>query len=143
MPASKIQDEQEVLRWFADGKTYEEMSRIYLEKYNIETVPSMWGNFRRRHGLTRRIVRDDTLIPWRVKPEHKHAFYVQLLRWEARERAGAPLRDRDRHDLTTFRERLRREKLVVDYDEAEGFRLVSRLPSDRDIIRRPRVRTVR
>lgn len=141
MPASKIQDEQEVIRWFEEGKTYEEMCRLYLEKYNIETVPSLWGNFRRRRGLARRIVRDDQLIPWAVEERHRWNFYLQMLRLEARERAGEPVRAVDAARHRNFIARLREDGLVVDYDPAssEGFTLVKRRSTDTDIIRQPRV----
>ena len=92
MPARKIVDEGEVIRWFHEGLTYEEMSRRYREKYGIETVPTLWSNFRRRRGLTRRIVRDDDLIPWAVREEHRWAYPLQMLRLEARRRAtGEPV----------------------------------------------------
>lgn len=63
MGRRKIQDESEVIRWFEEGRTYQWMIEEYRRKYDIETVVSMWGNFRRRRGLDRRIVRDDDLIP--------------------------------------------------------------------------------
>lgn len=139
MPASKIVDEQEVLQWFEDGLTYEEMSRIYREKYNIETVPSLWGNFRRRRGLVRRIVRDEELIPWAVKEEHRWAYPLQMLRLEARARAGQAVREADAVRHANFIDMLRRCDSVVAYDPdtPEGFHIVPRRPDDTDIVRRP------
>lgn len=147
MPASKIQDEQEVIRWFEEGKTYEEMSRIYREKYDIETVPSMWSNFRRRRGLSRRIVRDDTLIPWAVQPQHRFAYPLTMLRHEARQRAGEPVREADAGRHAAFIRKLRTEGLVVDYDPSAltgfaAFSLVPRKPGE-DLVRQPKVAAAR
>lgn len=50
MAGRKIQDEGEVIRWFEEGRTYAWMAEQYRKKYHIDTVPSMWGNFRRRRG---------------------------------------------------------------------------------------------
>jgi len=143
MPASKIQDEKEVIRWFEEGRTYEWMCQEYLRKYNIETVPSLWGNFRRRRGLQRRIVRDDALIPWDMKPEHRYAYPVQMLRLEARARAGEPVRAADANRHRNFIAMLVEDGLVVDYDPTtvDGFRYVPRLPTDTDIVRRASVST--
>ena len=90
MPKSKIVDESEVMRWFAEGRTYAEMSRIYLEKYHVQTVSSLWGNFRRRKGLDRRINRDDELIPWAVSREHRwdYSFGHASRRGETTSRAS-------------------------------------------------------
>lgn len=52
MGKRKIVDEGEVIRWFEEGWTYKEMIDEYKRKYNIETVSSMWGSFRRRRGST-------------------------------------------------------------------------------------------
>ena len=88
MPASKIQDEQELLRWFEEGKTYREMKELYASQYNLDVGTSMFSNFRRRRGLDTRIVRDEALIPWAVLPQHRYAYPVMNLRHEARLRAG-------------------------------------------------------
>lgn len=143
MPASKIQDEQEIIRWFEEGVTYEEMSRRYLERYNIETVPSLFSNFRRRRGLTRRINRDDDLIPWAVKSEHRWAYPLQMLRAEGRRRAGMPVRESEAPRLNNWLQMLQDEDAVVHYDPEtkDGFFYVRREPGDVDIIRRPLVKT--
>lgn len=126
MAASKIVDEQEVIRWFEEGKTYQEMQDIYLKKYNIETVPSMWGNFRRRRGLSRRIARNDELIPWHVKPEHRWAYPVAMLRAEARRRAGFELNEATQQRLNSWLRTLDEENLVVHYDPDHRGRLLLR-----------------
>lgn len=143
MAASKIVDEQEVIRWFEEGKTYQEMQQIYLDKYNIETVPSMWGNFRRRRGLSRRIARNDELIPWHVKAEHRWAYPVAMLRAEARRRAGFELPDDMQGRVNSWLKMLEEQKAVVHYDPdtEQGFFYVPREGEDDDIIHRPRQKT--
>lgn len=143
MPASKIVDRQEVLRWFEEGKTYQEMSRLYLEKYNIETVPSLWGNFRRREGLTRRITMNDELIPWLVREEHRYAYPLAMLRVEARRREGRPLRETDRERLDSWKEMLAEGNFVVHYDgdTEDGFFYIKREDGDGDLIHEPAKKT--
>lgn len=143
MGARKIVNEDEVVRWFEEGKTYHWMVEEYKRKYNIETVPSLWGNFRRRRGLTRRINRDDELIPWHVKTEHRWAYPLAMLRVEGRRRGGYELRESDESRLNSFLKTLEEENVVVHYDPdtTEGFFYVPREKTDTDIIRRPRKKT--
>ncbi|AWN07397.1 immunity repressor [Streptomyces phage Maneekul] len=143
MPARKIQDEGEVLRWFEEGRTYDWMVEEYKRKYNIETVPSLWGNFRRRRGLPRRIVRDDDLIPWLIKEEHRWLYPLAMLRVEARKRAGATVSDLEEKRLQSWREMLEEENAVVHYDPdtEEGFFYIHRQPGDDDIIHKPERKT--
>ncbi|MEU9126569.1 hypothetical protein AB0D08_00375 [Kitasatospora sp. NPDC048540] len=145
MAASKIVDETEVLRWFEEGRTYSWMVEEYRRKYNIETVPSMWGNFRRRRGLDRRLTRDEELIPWAVKAEHRWSFPVIMLRAEARRREGKELTEADAVRLASWLQMLDEENAVVYYDPdtEEGFHYVHREPSDRDIVRQPATKTGR
>lgn len=139
MPATKIQDEAEVKRWFAEGRTYDWMSEQYRTKYNLTMTPSAWSNFRRRHGLARRIVRDEDLIPWNVQEQHRWAYPLQMLRMEARARAGEPIREADAVRHRNFIALLERTKTVIHYDPDTdaGFHYVPRLPTDTDIVRRP------
>lgn len=143
MPRSKIQNEQEVIRWFEEGRTYAWMIEEYKRKYNIETVPSMWGNFRRRRGLDRRIVRNDDLIPWFVQEKHRWSYPVQMLRSEARRREGKELRPDEADRLEGWLRGLERDNTVVHYDPdtEQGFFYVPREPQDDDIIRRPKKKT--
>ncbi|UZJ23730.1 hypothetical protein RHODO2019_10985 [Rhodococcus antarcticus] len=145
MPASKIVNEQEVVRWFEEGRTYRWMVEEYRRKYDIETVVSMWSNFRRRRGLDVRIIRDVALIPWAVKAEHRWLYPVQMLRHEGRRRAGAELREADDVRLDAWIANLAKENLVVHYDPdtEEGFFYIPREARDTDIIREPKVRTGR
>lgn len=144
MPASKIVNEQEVLRWFEEGRSYQWMVEEYRRKYGINTVPSLWGNFRRRRGLARRTHRDDDLLPWHLKDEHRWLFPAQMLRAEARRRAGKKLRPEDERRLDNFIARLKRDGLVVHYDRdtEEGFFYVpARDGIDTDLIYKPARKT--
>ena len=143
MPASKIVNESEVIRWIEEGRPYQWMVDEYLRKYQISTVPTMFANIRQRSGLTRRLIRDDNLIPWLVKAEHRSAYPLAMLRVEARRRAGKPLRATDQARLRSFKAMLERDDVVVHYDpeSEQGFRFVPRRPSDTDIMRAPRTKT--
>lgn len=144
MGGRKIVDEGEVIGWFAEGRTYAWMQAEYLRKYGIETVPSMWSNFRYRKGLDRKIERNDDLIPWAVAKEHRWAYPLMMLRTEARRRAGlnpaAGMQDR----LDKWLRRLARDNIVVAYDpdSEDGFTYLPRRPGiDTDLIRQPDTKT--
>ncbi|ONI83512.1 hypothetical protein ALI22I_34015 [Saccharothrix sp. ALI-22-I] len=139
MPASKIQDAQEVVRWIEEGKTYAWMVQQYKEKYGIDTTITMFSNFRRRRGLEPRIARDPNLVPWKVEDEHGWKTPLTLLRLEGRRRSGLPLRPIDVTRLDNWLEWLAEQGAVVHYDPdtPEGFHYVKREEGDDDIIRRP------
>lgn len=144
MPATKIQDETEVRRWFDEGRTYDWMSEQYLSKYNIEMHPSSWANFRRRRGLEPRITRDDDLIPWQVEAEHRHAWPIMMLRREARRRSGKQLTEQSERELDAWLHGLQENNAVVHYEpktEQGWFYVPRRKGIDNDIIRRPNRRT--
>ena len=146
MANRKIVDEGEVKRWIEEGRTYAWMTEEYERKYNIETSLSMWSNFRRRHGLDRRIARDDDLIPWAVKREHRWRYPVAMLRHEARLRAGMESAEDIPEKVAAWKESLAAENVVVHYDPAtdEGFFYVPRREGiDRDLIRVPDRKTTK
>ena len=99
----------------------------------------MWSNFRHRRGLDRRIARDDQLIPWEVKTEHRHNYHLTMLRVEARKRAGLELRPTDVKRLKSWLDELSELNAVVlyDADTPDGFYLVPRKAGDGDLIREP------
>ena len=127
------------------------MRRQYRERYNIDTTTSMWANLRKRWGYDLRMQRDNDLIPWAVRPEHRYAYPLKMLRAEGRRRRGERLNEQDGRKLPAFLETLREVRedrplgSVVDYlpdlFPEEGFVLVARKPTDDDIIRRPDHRT--
>ncbi|APC43272.1 hypothetical protein Joe_32 [Streptomyces phage Joe] len=142
MGARKIVDEGEVIRWFEEGRTYAWMIEEYRRKYNIETVPSMWGNFRRRRGLQRRITRNDELIPWAVKPEHRWLYPIGMLRVEARrrEKGEEALSELEATRLASWKKMLTEENAVVHYDPEteEGFFYIPRQEGDDDLVHKPK-----
>lgn len=138
MAASKIVDTNEVLRWFEEGRTYAWMSEQYRTKYNIETTLSMWSNFRNRHGLDRRITRDDALIPWAVAEEHRYDYPILMLRREARRRDGRPLSPDFAREVDGWIRSMAERGEVLDYDPVSGWRYATRRPDiDTDLIREP------
>lgn len=140
MPGSKIQNEQEVLKWFEQGRTYAWMVEEYRRKYNIETTISMWGNFRRRHGLERRLAWDDQLIPWVVELQHRYDYPILMLRKEARRRAGFPLPEGSDREVDAWLAGMKRDGTVLHYDpdtEQGWFYVPRREGVDKDIIREP------
>ncbi|WP_327068714.1 hypothetical protein [Kitasatospora sp. NBC_01302] len=140
MPAkTKVQDEQEAIRWLREGKSYAWMVEKYLEKYNIQTTTSMWATFRHRKGLDLRITRDADLIPWEVKEEHRWQYPLVMLRFEARRRAGHELKEADLSRLTSWKAERESTGTVVYYapQTEDGFFYVPREASDTDLIREP------
>lgn len=143
---SKVQDFAEVKTWIEEGKTYKWMVEEYLRKYNIQTSISMWAGIRHRHGFERRIVRNDDLIPWEIKEEHRYAHPISMLRAEARRRAGNELSRHMESMLDGFLRTLERDDLVVDYqrDAEQGWHLVPRrVGVDADLIREPERKTTK
>ena len=136
---SKIVDDGEVIRWITDGRTYRWMVEEYERRYDLRVSPTMFSNFRRRHGLDRRITRDHELIPWETKTEHRHAYPLTMLRFEARRRAGMPLAEAEKRRLDSWLRELRELNAVVLYDPdtPDGFYLVPREEGDDDLIRQP------
>lgn len=137
---SKIVNEQEIVTWFKEGRTYPWMVQQYRDKYGIEVGVTMFSNFRRRRGLKRRNLRDRNLIPWAVKLEHRYDYNLAMLRLEARVRAGKELTPEEAGRLRTWKRGLEEADAVVHYEPetADGFFLVPRRPGiDKDLVRVP------
>lgn len=137
-----MQSEEEVRRWFEAGKTYQWMADEYLRKYRLEVSPSMFSQLRRKSGWERRHVRNDGLIPWAVKPEHRWTYAVQMLRAEGRSRAGKEMSPVTAARLETWKKTLQESGAVVHYEPEtdEGFFYVPAQEGE-DLIRRPRHKT--
>ncbi|MFE0771955.1 hypothetical protein [Streptomyces sp. NPDC058861] len=143
MPASKIQDKTEVLRWFREKRTYDWMVQQYKEKYGISTTVPMWAAFRRRNGLDRRNARADDLIPWKLREDHRHLYPVMMLRAEGRLRAKKPVSEAIMKKLASWKQSLEEDNLVVHYDPdtEDGFFYIPREDQDTDLIREPMEKT--
>jgi len=141
MPAhSKVQNMQEAIDWLEEGRTYQWIVDEYVRKYNVETTISMWAALRRRRGIETRIIRNEVLIPWAVRVEHRHAPAVAMLRAEARKRAGKVLTPTIAEMLEPWLRGLYADDTVVHYDPetAEGWWYVPRRAGiDLDLIREP------
>jgi hypothetical protein len=139
MGAKKIVNEDEVMRWFRQGRTYDWMIDYYLREYGIQTTRAMWSAWRSRHNLPRRNVRNTELIPWKVREEHRYAYPVMMLRAEGRRRAGTELTTADETRLASWKKELEERDLVVHYDPdtEDGWFLIPRSEGDDDLIHRP------
>ncbi|MEV4642784.1 hypothetical protein AB0J80_36130 [Actinoplanes sp. NPDC049548] len=140
MPAKKIQNEDEARRWIEEGKSYPWIILEYKRKYGIETTAAMWSNFRNRNGIEIRYVRDDNLIPWRINDRDRRRYAVEMLRMEARRRAGVEMTPDELQHLESWKAGLAEKDLVVHYAPGteKGFYYVKRRPGiDNDLIREP------
>ncbi|WP_326554685.1 hypothetical protein [Micromonospora sp. NBC_01813] len=140
MSVSKLQNRDEFTRWYQEGKTYSWIIEEYQRKYGIEIGAGTISNWRSQLGLEKRAVRDSTLIPWAVKPEHRFDHILHMLRTEARRRGGHPIPPARLKKLNGFLANLEAQDAVVHYDPdtEQGWWLVHRRPEvDTDIIRVP------
>lgn len=135
---TKIVDEQEVIRWYEEGRTYKWMAQEYLRKYNIQIGVTAFSNFRNKKGLPPRAVHNDDLIPWRVKGNHRFSYPAIMLRAEGRRRLGEELPEDLAGRLDRWLGRMAEMDAVVDYyaDTEDGFFYVARQPGE-DLVRVP------
>ena len=143
MADEMIVDRDEVLRWFSEGRSYIWMCEEYERKYNRRTTMTMWGNFRRRNALLKRLVRDRALFPWPMEEHHHWSYAAVMLRAESRLRADDPRYVLDPSALLrlkVWKDLLAADDLVVHYDPEthDGFSYVARRSGiDLDLIREP------
>lgn len=143
MPASIIVNEQEVRRWFEQGRPYSYMIEQYQTKYGRDTTIAYWSKWRQRHGIERRNVRDDKLIPWKVEEQHRYDWDILNLRKEARRRAGKPLPEGEDDVVDGWIRGLEADGAVIHYEpetEQGWFRVPRREGVDFDLIREPEQR---
>ena len=141
MTRSKIQSEDEVRRWYEEGRTSDWMADMYLEKYNIEISPRTFYSLASRRGWRPRLVRDPSLIPWKIRPEHRSMGIPVTLRALARQRAGKPVSEKHERMIAALLEDLEANNAVVHYDPElvpEPFVLIPREAQDGDsLVRQP------
>lgn len=139
---AKIVNHPEMRTWIEEGRPYDWIVGQYADRYGVTLTVAAVASYRFRHQLTRRQVRDRDLIPWQVEKDHRNVYLLEMLRLEARVRAGAPLSDREKQRHQEFRTNLAIARAVVHYvpDSVDGFQYVPRLAQDDDIIRRPTTR---
>lgn len=142
---TKIVDEQEVKRWYEEGRTYGWMVEQYSTKYNIEIGETAFANVRRRRGWEPRIVHDEVLIPWSpIEKQWRWTYPITMLRLEAQRRKGETLTPKDAERLKVWKREREANNEVVAYlpnrPEGKGFYYVPRREGvDRDLIREPDV----
>jgi hypothetical protein len=103
----------------------------------------------RRAGIrSRPWTRYEEEVPWTIKPQHRNAHPLNLLRACARVDRGMPISEERRVEAQRWRRNLRRQGLVVGYglhETAEGKRRFgfyyaqARAGVDKGLIREPKV----
>lgn len=140
MSVTKLQNRDEFAGWYNEGRTYSWIIDKYREKYGIEIGTGTISNWRDQLGLPRRQINDPTLIPWAVAEEHQVNHLLDMLRAEARRRAGKSLSPTRLERLQRWLRSMEEDGAVVHYDPLteEGWWKVPRRPGiDTDIIRAP------
>lgn len=124
----------------AEGLTHAEAAERLSEETGERVTRQAVSVALHRAGLTDHQPRYDDLLPWRVRMPHARQYPALMLRAFGRRRAGLPLPDDLDRKLNLWLARLQEERVVIDYDEEQGFVYVPRLRSDRaeELIRRPR-----
>ena len=133
-------NEDEVIRWFAEGRSYVWMGEQYERQYNIRTKISLWGNYRRRNKIPKVLSRLDRAVPWNLQEQHRWTYAAVMLHAAWRERTEADQSFLEQLRLRVWRDQLAADDLVVDYDPASdaGFSYVQRRPGiDLGLIREP------
>ena len=133
-------DEDEVIRWISQGRSYAWMCQEYERKYNIRTKITTWARYRQRHGLPVVFSRCEEVIPWTVQYEHKWTHARVMLHIEVRRHKGVEPSYQEELLFRVWRDLLAADDLVVDYDPTTdaGFSYVPRRPGiDLGLIREP------
>jgi hypothetical protein len=141
--ATKLQNRDEFVRWYNEGKTGPWIVAEYARKYGITISTGTVSNWRHSLGIeATRQARDAQLIPWTVKAEHRTVHAYTMLRGEARRRRfGEEALDATLlRKVYSFTAKLRRQGAVVHYDpdHPRGFAIVPARPGvDTDLVRIP------
>ena len=136
----RVESEGEAVRWYNDGRTFRWMAEEHERKYGREPSIAAFQSVIRRLGLPPRSLRENPLIPWRVRREHQRKWTHTQLRNENRRRNGLHVNSSALTDLERWKIALDKAGAVVDYrrDTEEGYFLVPRRDGiDKDLIREP------
>ena len=136
----RVESEEEVVRWYNDGRTFRWMAEEHERKYGRKPSVAAFQSVIRRRGLPPRSLRENPLIPWRVRREHQRKWTHTQLRNENRRRNGLHVNSSALTDLERWKIALDKAGAVVDYrrDTEEGYFLVPRRDGiDKDLIREP------
>ncbi len=121
------------------GRTHREIAEMVYEKTGYRVTRNAVTMALKRADLGTPVRRYTDEIPWRVRQAHERHYALAMLRLLARRRRGLGMNDDSEARLDSWLSKMEHRQWVVDYDpESEhGFRYRSRLPSDKDVIRRP------
>lgn len=136
----RIELEDEVERWYLEGRTFRWMAEEHERKYGRKPSVAAFQSVIRRRDLPPRSLRKNPLIPWKVRREHQQKWTHTLLRNENRRRNGLPVNEAALTELERWKIGLEKAGAVVDYrrDTEEGYFLVPRREGiDTDLIRVP------
>lgn len=136
----RVESEEEAVRWYNDGRTFRWMAEEHERKYGRKPSIAAFQSVIRRRGLPPRSLRENPLIPWRVRREHQRKWTHTQLRNENRRRNGLHVNSSALTDLERWKIALDKAGAVVDYrrDTEEGYFLVPRRDGiDKDLIREP------
>lgn len=123
------------------GWSNEAIAEANFQAKGWRPSPGMVSRHAETLGLPPRRLRHDTLIPWAIRPEHRHDPVYYALQAISRERQGLTLKPLDQQRADWLRDLLttiRRTPLVVDYIPDRGFVFSLAKDSDDDIVRHPR-----
>lgn len=140
MARTQVESEQEVVRWYMEGKTFRWMTEEHERKYGRKPSIAAFQSVVRRRELPPRSLRNNPLIPWKVSREHQKKWTHKQLRNENRRRNGMPIAQMDLIELERWKLGLEQAGAVVDYrrDTEDGYFLVPRRDGiDTDLIRVP------
>lgn len=136
----QVESEEEVVRWYMEGKSFRWMTEEHDRKYGRKPSVAAFQSIVRRRGLPPRSLRGNPLIPWNVRREHQRKWTHTQLRNENRRRNGLPVNEASLTELERWKLALEKAGAVVDYrrDTEEGYFLVPRRDGvDTDLIRTP------
>lgn len=140
---TKLQNRDEFVRWYEEGRTGPWIVAEYERKYGISISTGTVSNWRHTLGIEpKRQARNAGLIPWTVRPQHRAAHEYAMLRGEARRRKfGDDALDPELlKKVKSFVAKLRAAGAVVHYDpeHPRGFAPVAARPGiDTDLVRKP------
>lgn len=139
----ELPDDSTIKRWKLEEKlTYQQMVERWYEMTEGRELakPGAFAMRCSRRGWTKPQRVSTDLIPWVVEDRHQHMHHIQMLRYEAKRRAGDDsIPAKKLKDLASFLSQRLQKQTVIHYEpnSAEGFWDIPREWFDTDIIRDP------
>ncbi|MFI6684960.1 hypothetical protein [Streptomyces sp. NPDC050485] len=134
----RLPDFNTLVRLSQQGLSDDEIGQRYGTTGQAVNKALVFGGYRRTDVV--KLV-NEVLIPWDVKTtkgkaqagetSHHNTYACKILRAYIRTRLGDDtITASNKQDAARFEARLRREKVVLDYDRTRGFSYVPRTPED-------------